>query len=52
MEYFRFNTVEVFVNGISLVRNVGFIENPDQLTIKLTNPVPALGTITVNYLAV
>lgn len=52
MEYYRFNTVEVFVNGVALVRGVGFVENSDQLTITLTNPVPTSGTIIVNYLAV
>ena len=49
---FRFDSVEVFVNGLALVRGVGFTENVDQQTITLTAaPAPA-SSILINYIAV
>lgn len=49
---YRFNTVEVFVNGLALVRGTGFSENTNQQTITLTvAPAPA-SSVLVNYIAV
>lgn len=48
--FFRFNTVQIFVNGLSLIRNTDFTENVDQQTVTLMHPV--VGTISVNYITV
>lgn len=47
---FRFNTVEVFVNGVARVRGVGFTEGADQTTVTIS-PAPATGSsVIVNYI--
>lgn len=50
--YFRFNTVQVFVNGVALVRGVGFTESADQKTLVLVTPPAPATTLTVSYLKV
>jgi len=46
---FRFNTVEVFVNGVARVRNVGFTEGSNQTSV-IISPAPATSsTVTINY---
>lgn len=50
--YFRFNTVAVFVDGKALVRGMGFTEGPDQLTITLTAAPATNLAIIVNYIKV
>jgi hypothetical protein len=49
---FRFATVEVFVNGLALVRGVGFTENANQQAITLTVAPAPSATLLVNYIAV
>ena len=49
---YRFNTTEIFRNGVALVRGVGYTENNDQTTITMTiAPAPA-DTLTINFLKV
>ena len=49
---YRFNSTEVFVNGIALVRGTGFTESNDQLTLTLT-AAPTIGqSVVVNYIKV
>ena len=50
--YFRFNTVQVFVNGLALVRSVDFTENTDQQTISLTAAPASLSKVIVSYITV
>ena len=50
--YFRFGTVQVFVNGVALVRGVGFTENTDQKTINLVAAPSPSTSLTVSYLKV
>jgi len=49
---YRFNTTEVFVNGIKLVRGTTYSENNDQLTLTLTTPPPGGATVSINYIKV
>ena len=47
---FRFDTVQVFVNGVARVRGVGFTEGADQRTLTIS-PAPATSsTVAVNYI--
>lgn len=47
---FRFNTVEVFVNGIARVRGVSFTEGANQSTVTIS-PAPVTGnTVVINYI--
>lgn len=49
---FRFNTVQVLINGLASLRNSSFTEGTDQRTITLT-PAPDAGSqVQVNYLKV
>lgn len=50
--YFRFNTVQVFVNGLALARGTAFTEGNDQKTLTLTSAPAALSTVRVGYLKV
>lgn len=47
--YFRFGTVEVFVNGVARVAGVGFSEGNDQKALTLTPPPAISSTVMVNY---
>ena len=49
---FRFNSVQIYVNGIAQVRDNDFAEGTDQRTITLTTPPNAGAHITASYLKV
>ena len=49
---FRFNTVEVFINGIRLVRGTNFSEDNDQQTLTLTTPPAGGQSVITNYIKV
>ncbi len=49
---FRFNTVEVRINGVALVRGTGFTESNDQLTLILTAAPTGGQSVIVNYIKV
>lgn len=47
---FRFNTMQVFINGVNRLRGTDFTEDPTQNSFTFTN-APVLGVnITVNYI--
>lgn len=46
---YRFNSVEIFRNGLSLVRGIGFTEDNDQTTLTLTIAPALADTLVANY---
>ena len=49
---FRFDSVEVFVNGLALTRGVGFTENADQISLTLAAAPASNASILISYLKV